>query len=260
MFQPLAYVKPFRHRLMLRINEDQERFRIWNPYQRHWVVLNNETNTFATESLAITFSMRGSRADVHSHAGRTQNLFLADMCNNLVIGRMRLEETGRMLFFDDLAGVPVDRLADPWHHKIGAILGVPGHVSMNIRDVIAAEEDIFRYRSGEQKWFIPNSFRTPTASHDVDRAQTFTLAPETRQNRLANRLALIQMIHTPAERRPVEGMAETSGERSVYASAADLVAIGTDEATPATDRVETNAPADQHNVDEEGATGGADGN
>lgn len=133
MFQPLAYVKPYRHRLMIRINEDNGQFRLWNPNRKQRVFVTAET--FATESLAVNFSANGSRADIHSHVGRTQNLFIADMRNHQIIGRMQLEETGRMMCFDDLAGLPVQHLADPWHHKTGMILGVPGHVSLNVRDV-----------------------------------------------------------------------------------------------------------------------------
>lgn len=79
-----------------------------------------------------------------------------------IIGRMRLEENGRMMFFDDLAGIHVAHLADLWHHKTGLIIGVPGHVKTNVRDAIKPDEDIFRYRDGSQKWYIPTTFRTPT--------------------------------------------------------------------------------------------------
>lgn len=70
-----------------------------------------------------------------------------------------------------------------------------GHVCLNIRDVIATEEDIFRYKPGNQKWYIPNTFRVPTASHDVEHEQQFAVAPESRSlnsRSLRNRLELVR--------------------------------------------------------------------
>lgn len=65
----------------------------------------------------------------------------------------------------------------PVNNVVASGIGVPGHVSLNVRDVIAGEEDIFRYRTGNQKWYIPSTFRVPTASYDVEVEQRLSDSP-----------------------------------------------------------------------------------
>lgn len=175
-FCPLGYVRPFRPRIMLRINEDGERFRIWDPMHQAWVLTDDEV--LGTEACSIRFSNQGSRVDIHSHVGRTQNLFIADTVGQHFIGRIRIEETGRMYLFDDLSTVRVNALSPLWEHKLTAVIGVPGHVTINMRDCQAHDEDMIRYKPGSAKWYIPKKYRTPTVSYDTEQLPHMERAPE----------------------------------------------------------------------------------
>lgn len=69
----LAYCRPMRQRLMLRLNEDKTAFRIYNFVGRVWEQAYEDT--YATDSIAIQFTDDGSRADIASHTGRVHHIY-----------------------------------------------------------------------------------------------------------------------------------------------------------------------------------------
>lgn len=180
----LAFVRPKRHRLMMRINEDQEQFRVWNLISRRWE-LSNDT-VFATESAAMVFSNTGSRVDISTHTGRPQSIWIADTTDNHVIGRVRIDENGRITCYDDMTQVIVDEIPELWYH---------------FRDKMGSDEDIFRYKSGNKTWFVPAKYKTATSAYDTLCMPGLGAAPESIQpTRMVNQ-----------------------GEQSQYTSAASLI-------------------------------------
>lgn len=175
-FSPLSYARPIRSQLALRLNEDEVTFRVLNIARNAWKLVGDQV--FVTESAAVIFTQGGTRVSIHTHPGRTQSILIADSIRNIVIGRIRIEETGRQFLFDDMAATPVSAIQDIWEHRTLMIIGIPGYNTMNIRNLIDPHEDLIRYDMGSAKWFVPPKYRTPTIGYDVERPATLATAPE----------------------------------------------------------------------------------
>lgn len=62
---------------------------------------------------------------------------------------------GSLAFFDGPHLVSVQgKLPWFWHNTVSLIIGIPCPSSINVRDIASSDEDIFRYKLGNKRWFV----------------------------------------------------------------------------------------------------------
>lgn len=152
---------------MMRVNEDGKDFCLRNFWENTWERLSDRT--FISRGMLITASQGGKRIDVGTVCATNQTILLADMQTGSIVGRIEITAEGALSFHDGMPAVNVaNRLPWFWHAAASIVLGIDGPASMNIRDVLGDDEDMFRLKKGHKSWFVPNAYRKPTRDYDVD--------------------------------------------------------------------------------------------
>lgn len=175
----LSYVNPFRHRLTLRMNDDDNTFRIRDFWNAQWILVGNEV--FATNKTMIKGMHAGQRIDLWSAPGQAQRILLANTLTNQVIGGIEVTFGGGIVVkhYPDLTigrELPLEH-----REKCVAVLGVPGFGSMNIKDIQGnKDDDIIRYKLGNTRIFIPDRYKAATHQVDYDVGYQNIPAPEMR--------------------------------------------------------------------------------
>lgn len=161
------HVQTTRPRFVMKINEDNQHFYLREVYEQRWIPFGNAT--YAGHGLVVESIAQGARLNISSVCGKHQTILVADWCTNMVIGRIEVNVEGSLAFFDGPHLISVQaKLPWFWHNTVSLIVGLPCPSSINIRDIASADEDIFRYKAGNKRWFVPERYRTPTRAYDVD--------------------------------------------------------------------------------------------
>lgn len=151
---------------MVRINEDDQTF-YWKDFQNNrWEKIGERT--LGGSGLYIVATQNGARIDIKSELMRAQCVMLADMGNEHVIGRIEVTTEGALAFHAGPSRVLTSQeLPWFWKRQSSLVLGIKQPASLNVRDVQGRDEDVFRYKAGHTKWFIPKKYKRKTKDYDT---------------------------------------------------------------------------------------------
>lgn len=160
------YVSLLRDRFTLRINEEQYEFHYYNELNKCWDKVGNQV--IASSSAVIKGSLMGRKIKLASRFNVGQSIIVVHMGRRQAVGSILVTVEGALSVsaqpttrFDPDFGVP-----QQWLHVTTVILGVQEACTLNIRDIIAEDEDIIRLKPREERWFVPARYTSATIGYD----------------------------------------------------------------------------------------------
>lgn len=159
------YVKPLRERLWLRLNDDGLEFHMFKPNAQGWVKMRNQS--FLSCTTVLQGGLDGQRVIVHSVRNTTSMILLVNMITSRVVGHIIIDESGAIRIEGGPSIVFQVPLPGYWKHRLTAAIGLlSSNCTINIKDVIANDDDLLRLKHGHRQMFIPNRYLKPTVSYD----------------------------------------------------------------------------------------------
>lgn len=157
------YVSNFRDRVSLRFNGEPLTWCIKTGLGWEYV----DNRIFGSATAVIKGQSNGIKVTIASLPGQNATIILADMRTNKTIGSLNIREDGALLVSD--ATVPNINAPLPisWQAKVIAILGLAHFGTFNITDIQGEDEDIIRYRPGNEKIHVPRHYGTATKPYDL---------------------------------------------------------------------------------------------
>lgn len=164
-----SYVSLLRDRFSLRLNEDHLSFHYYNEMVRKWDAIDG--NTLASHSAVIRGLYDGRKVIGSSRRQVEQNFIIVHLEKKQTVGSIRITDTGAMI----VSTAPNFRfngtLPEYWQHRTTVLLGVMGACTINIRDLMADDEDILRLKQNVDRWFIPTRYVDATAAYDAQTSE-----------------------------------------------------------------------------------------
>lgn len=122
---------------------------------------------FGSATAVVKGQSNGIKVTIASLPGQNATILLADMRTNKTIGSLNIREDGALLVSDATVPNINTPLPNSWQAKVIAILGLAHFGTFNITDIQGEDEDIIRYRPGNDKIHIPRHYATATKPYDL---------------------------------------------------------------------------------------------
>lgn len=171
----LRSVRPFKPRFSLRLNERSQSFRVYNSTEKRYELLENRT--FGSLTATCLGSADGRQLTVHSHAGHPQVIVVVHVATNNAVGAVWISPEGALNVADPPPYTAGAASPGTFGEQITMILGLPGHCTINLTNLLGEKEDIIRFNPGHTRWFIPHRYLEPTSKYDVEPDTTGVIDP-----------------------------------------------------------------------------------
>lgn len=162
----LNYVQAIRNRIWLRINEHGSFFFIKTQSHLAWEPI--DERLFVSSSAAVKGHAGGEKVLVSSMENVNQTIFIADIATNRAVGSIEILDNGAVRTGTGYQlEMSREDLGRDWRNKCTLILGVPNPCSINFKDILGKDTDIFRLKPEYKVWFIPKMYAKATSAYDV---------------------------------------------------------------------------------------------
>lgn len=158
-----SYLTEFRRRWRLHANDEDHQFSYRCLATNTWVSMAEKTLGSATSSMVG--NKTGREIVLSSHRFMPTIVHIVNMVTDKSVGRIETNKFGQLILFDDRRG-SLREMPDEWKVGTTMIIGISGFGTYNLLNILGCDEDIIRFKVGQEKWHIPSAYMTATIRYD----------------------------------------------------------------------------------------------